>query len=147
MTAPQKKEIKNLNEFRIWVKDFARQLQGTELILLSGEMGAGKTEFVKTLGQFFGLKEITSPTYALHQQTLSSDGKIKIDHFDLFRLQDSDDLETSGLWEILQNQDSLVIVEWPSKVEKSQWPLQRRRFEIEIKKISEVRRELLLSSF
>ena len=140
----QKKRLQNLKQFRDWVFEIASTLSGQELILLSGEMGAGKTEMVRTLGQFFGISEIASPTYSLHHQMQNK--KIKIDHFDLFRIKNSVDLETSGLWEILEAQDSVVIIEWPNQVADFHWPLNRPRIEIEIKKISQDEREIIYFS-
>lgn len=131
MSPEGRREIANLEEFHAWVRDFAGLLRGDEILLLSGEMAAGKTEFTKVLGRIWGATEIVSPTFALHNRISAPKGTV--DHFDLYRVENSDELETTGLWEIA-SEKTLLIVEWPERVGSSAWPRSRTRFEIGIAK-------------
>ena len=124
-------DLKSLEELDVWVGELRRSLRGDELLLLSGEMGAGKTELAKRLAREYGIRDISSPTFALHHQLQSE--LIRLDHLDLYRLESTDELETVGLWEILED-DSLVIVEWPERVPESYWPLKKKQIWIELQR-------------
>lgn len=85
------------------------------LILLKGDLGAGKTTLVKTLLQQAGApsKQINSPTFSLVNEYNTP--KINIKHLDLYRLEQKSDLESLGIDEILDLTDQeLVIIEWPA---------------------------------
>ena len=110
----------------------------TSLILLSGELGAGKTEFVKQWGKLYGIEGIASPTFALHH----SYGNIQ--HYDLYRIESKDDLETIGLWDVLAEKNGHVLIEWPERVADSDWPTDWSIFKIQILKLSETNRQISL---
>lgn len=131
--------VDSLEEFRGWVAGFSRGLRKDEIVLLSGPLGAGKTEFVKTLASALGIPGVASPTFALHH-AMPGPG-FTLDHFDLFRLESEDELESAGLWDILQT-PSLVVVEWPERVPAAHWPRDRVLIEIRIDKLSETGREI-----
>lgn len=122
-------EIASLDEFQAWIERFQKTLKGDELILLSGEMGAGKTEFVKRLSRLYGIADSASPTFALHHAMRSS--RLRLDHFDLYRLESLDELETLGLWEILEER-ALALIEWPERVPEAYWPLTRTQIHVQI---------------
>ncbi len=132
-------EVQNLPEFHQWVETLKNHLRGDEIILLSGQMGAGKTEFVKTLAALYGINAAASPTFALHHSM--SVGDMTLDHYDLYRLESVEDLETTGFWDVLQS-PSLVLIEWPEKVPNAYWPRDRRILQIEIVKTTEQARRI-----
>ena len=83
----------------------------TSLILLSGDLGAGKTTFSQGfLKQLMPNQVITSPTYSYMNmyEALSP-----IFHFDLYRISSQEDLEELGLWEHLLDKRVMRLVEWP----------------------------------
>ena len=85
---------------------------------LVGQMGAGKTTFVK--GFVAGRapeEDVTSPTYTLVN---TYDADVPIYHFDLWRLEDIDGLESIGYWDYL-NDDAICLVEWLDRVDDA-WP-------------------------
>lgn len=134
-------EVKNLSEFHSWVQQWAARLSGSELILLSGEMGSGKTEFVKTLAKHFGGKEVSSPTYTFHQKYDLSNGKI-LEHWDLYRSQTSQELESVGFWELLNESSGIVCVEWPEKALENAWPLQKKILRLNFSELSQGHRRI-----
>ena len=74
---------------------FGKSLHGGETVLLQGEMGAGKTHFVKGLALGLGINDIvTSPTFALHNQY---EGRFILNHFDFYRVDDPAEAELLGL--------------------------------------------------
>jgi len=101
-------------------KNLSHYLKGGEIIFLFGEMGVGKTTFVKYLiNQFqkdkkLEITEVTSPTFNLLNEYEINDLAIK--HYDLFRLKDESEITTLDLFENSQN--SITLVEWPQLINK-----------------------------
>lgn len=99
-------------------KDLAKNLTGGELIALSGNLGAGKTVFVKALAQALGVSDnITSPTFVLLKVYTPNNKKIKkFIHVDCYRLEGKEDLSDIGLSDYLNDDNNIVVVEWADKV-------------------------------
>lgn len=80
-----------------------------------GEMGAGKTTFIRTLCKLKGIKEmVSSPTFSIINQYKTQDGQI-IYHIDLFRIKDENEAIQAGVEDCLFSGSS-CLVEWPEKV-------------------------------
>lgn len=92
----------------------ASALAAGDIILLTGELGAGKTVFVKGLAKGLGVKQpVTSPTFTiLHIY----EGRLPLYHFDLFRLEKIDPLEFANYEEYLFG-NGVAVVEWGEKIE------------------------------
>ena len=99
---------------RALAAQLARRLTGAELLLLSGDLGSGKTTFVRYLAQALGFDPawVSSPSFTLLQRYPPGPGGFGITHVDLYRLAPGDDVEPLGLEEALAGPD-LVVVEWP----------------------------------
>ena len=81
-------------------------------LALVGDMGAGKTHFSQGIGAGFGVEEeMTSPTFSL-MNTYSVGPKV-LYHFDLYRLEDTEELDTIGFYEYTE--DQMALVEWADK--------------------------------
>jgi tRNA threonylcarbamoyl adenosine modification protein YjeE len=91
-------------------KALANSLYGGLLVLLSGELGSGKTELVKSIGRTLGIVDIKSPTFAIESIHRPAEGDFVLVHADLFRL-DSPSAEIEQLETYLM-EDCAVIVEW-----------------------------------
>jgi tRNA threonylcarbamoyladenosine biosynthesis protein TsaE len=128
------KELKfaSSQETRKWAQDFARQLPRPALILLDGEMGAGKTQLVKWFVEGLGGKGASSPTFAVHQSYEAPSGAI--DHVDLYRMESAADLESTGFWDLFHAPKALVFVEWAGRLSDSLWPREIQKFHLEIAK-------------
>ena len=88
-----------------------RKVESGQLLLLGGELGAGKTLLIKGLAQGLDIDtEITSPTYVLLNQY---QGRLTLHHLDLYRLDQPSELYDIGLEEIL-GQEGVVAIEWPA---------------------------------
>jgi tRNA threonylcarbamoyladenosine biosynthesis protein TsaE len=96
-------------------EDIGRALRGGEVICLHGGLGAGKTLLTKGIlsGVGFDVDEVSSPSFAL--VNLYETKKFDVYHIDLWRL-DSGAAEAVGLSELLENEDSVVIIEWAEKL-------------------------------
>lgn len=91
-------------------------LPAPKLIILRGELGAGKTTLVKGMAEFLGAatpEEVTSPTFTLIHEYQGR--KLRLYHLDLYRLETERELLTLGLEEIAAEPDALVLVEWGEK--------------------------------
>lgn len=88
---------------------FAKSLNGNEIILLNGELGAGKTTFTKSLVKALGVNDIvTSPTFAFMKEYF---GKYKISHYDMYRAENQDELFELGIYDNLTEQ-GIAVIEW-----------------------------------
>ena len=112
-----------------WGRKLAEKLQAPVLILLSGELGTGKTTLTK--GIVAGLHaaqedDVTSPTFTLLHEY--GTGK-RVFHGDLYRIESFHDFETLGLEDVFA-QPAIVILEWSEKFPlKAPWPQWRLRLE------------------
>jgi tRNA threonylcarbamoyladenosine biosynthesis protein TsaE len=102
-------ESSSTRETKMWGRRLASLLEGGELLALSGDLGAGKTCFVKGIARGLSLREanILSPTFTMIQE---HHGRLPLYHIDLYRL-DSVALDDLGLREYLFS-DSIAAVEW-----------------------------------
>jgi tRNA threonylcarbamoyladenosine biosynthesis protein TsaE len=100
-------------------KKFASYLEEGDVVGLTGELGAGKTRFIKGAASFFGVKgkEVISPTFTLLKE-YSGDG-IDIFHFDFYRLKEERELEQIGFRDhFLRQPGSIIFIEWAGKFNK-----------------------------
>ena len=111
---------KNEKETLAAAKKFARQLEGGEVIGLEGDLGAGKTVFVKGLAAGLGIKKIiTSPTFVLMKVYPVKSVKSPIRqlvHIDAYRLTSGADLEAIGALDYFGQKHTITVIEWPERV-------------------------------
>ncbi len=116
--------------------EFAKSLQTGDVVLLSGDLGAGKTEFVKGLAKYFNIKEtVTSPTYAY----LNIYGDY-IYHYDCYRLSTGEDAELLGLTDYF-NGNNICLIEWAENIADA---LPKNCKRVTIEKIDEQTRKIIL---
>ena len=107
-----------------------RSLDGGELILLTGGLGAGKTVFTKGIlaGLDFDPDEVTSPSFALVNLYHA---RVDVYHIDLWRLDDANDAAVAvGLDDILENDKAVVIVEWADRLKRTDFEAETLRINI-----------------
>jgi tRNA threonylcarbamoyladenosine biosynthesis protein TsaE len=111
------------SETRAVARDLARDLKGGAVVLLSGDLGAGKTAFVRGLAEGLGIDpdEVTSPTFTLVHEYRG--GRLPLVHVDLYRL-DRADLDEIGLDQDLASR-GVLAVEWAERLQRD-WPLARK---------------------
>lgn len=97
-----------------FASNFASKLNNHSIIVLSGDLGSGKTKFTEGILKYFGLEdEISSPTFTIVNEYDANNQKIY--HFDLYRLSDVDEFYAIGGEEYLQN--GICIFEWGEMIE------------------------------
>ena len=105
---------KNEQDTIVFAENFAKDLKTGNIIVLSGELGSGKTKFVQGVLKHFGLeKEISSPTFTIVNEYTSKD--VNIYHFDVYRLEDSDEFYAMGGNEYFYN--GICLIEWGELIE------------------------------
>lgn len=105
--------VNNEEQMFEFAKDYAKSLVPGSIVFLYGDLGAGKTTFVKGVVRSFGYKgNVKSPTYTLVEDYQFND--FNIHHFDLYRLADPEELEWIGVRDYF-NEKSICFIEWPEK--------------------------------
>jgi len=96
----------------------ARQLSAGDVVCLEGPLGSGKTCFVRGLATGLGLDPtaVNSPTFVICQRYQGTGTALALVHLDAFRLAGPDDLESVGWEELLETPDTVIAVEWPSRI-------------------------------
>ena len=131
--------VNNLKETDMLAKKFAKLLKGGEVILLNGDLGAGKTTFTKSLLKYLGVKdEVTSPTFTIMREYLCK--KFDIYHFDMYRLSSGEEARGFGLEDYIYSGDrrTIVLIEWAENVKDI---LSGEFMEINIRLIDDDKRE------
>lgn len=111
--------------------DFARRIlidfqrssmrDGAYIIALSGELGAGKTTFTQGFLKFFNVVDrVHSPTFVLVKHFPIPNHPLITDvyHFDCYRIEGERDLRTTGFFEAIKSRSSIVLVEWPERIQE-----------------------------
>ncbi|MDY5439858.1 MAG: tRNA (adenosine(37)-N6)-threonylcarbamoyltransferase complex ATPase subunit type 1 TsaE [Eubacteriales bacterium] len=104
------KITKNVQETYEVAKLVASKLSGGEILLLNGDLGAGKTTFTKGLAMALDVDDvITSPTFTIMKEYY---GKLKLYHFDMYRLSSEDEVYELGFEEYLNDENGVAVIEW-----------------------------------
>jgi len=103
-------------------KKLAAKFKPGNVVLLSGNLGAGKTTLTKGVAQYFGIKKaITSPTFSLMNiyplRTKNSELRTLV-HIDTYRLENEEKLIEIGVEDYLGALDTVCLIEWPEKLNK-----------------------------
>ena len=122
-------------------REIGAKLKAPVLILLSGDLGAGKTTLTKGIAAGLGAAredDVTSPTFTLVHKY---EGSTRVYHVDLYRIENLHDFETLGLEDIFSEQ-AVVIVEWPDRLKlRTDWRIVR----IQLEHVAEDTRKILIT--
>ena len=88
-------------------------LRDGDVLVLNGDLGAGKTQLTKGIAEAMGVRDsVTSPTFTI--QMVYEGSELELCHFDLYRLEDSEQLDDTGLFDVL-GADGVCVIEWGDK--------------------------------
>lgn len=121
MTRSVPAEVKSVNPEQTMQEaaGLAQSLRGGAIVTLSGDLGAGKTCFVRGLARGLGLdsESVSSPTFVLvHEYAAANADGLALIHIDAYRLSGSEELESIGWREIIERTDAIVAIEWPERI-------------------------------
>lgn len=127
----------SLEETEKIAEDFAKTLKSGDIVLLSGDLGAGKTQFTKGVAKGLGINDtIPSPTF-----TIMNSYENRLFHFDLYRLHSFEELMNVGAEEFLYS-NGISILEWPECVGLENFP--DYAIMVTILKLDEFKREIVI---
>ena len=119
-------------ETTAWGREFAGRLRAPVLVLLSGDLGTGKTTLTKGIVSGLGAareEDVTSPTFTLLHSYGENQAEQPVFHGDLYRIENFHDFETLGMEDLFSN-PGVVILEWSERFPlPSPWPEMRIRLE------------------
>ena len=132
--------VKSIRDTEKFAENLAKNLKFPSILGLSGELGSGKTAFTKFLAKYLGIKEnIISPIFTIINSYKIKNASHKLIHIDCYRLKDSEKLLDLGFNDILQDRNSIVVIEWAERVKKF---LPKNTLWIEFKHKGEQEREI-----
>lgn len=103
-------------------ENIAKTLSSGDIVLLHGDLGAGKTTLVKGIGKGLGItNNITSPSFTLmniYEVPNSKFGVKRLAHIDTYRLENEQQLVEIGAEDYLGDEKTITIIEWPEKISK-----------------------------
>ena len=119
-------------------EEFSKTLKEGDVVALNGDLGAGKTVFVKGIAKGLNITDIvTSPTFTIVREY---EGSLPLYHFDVYRISDPEEMFDIGFSEYLDG-CGISVIEWAEKVEEL---LPERRIEVLIKKTGNNNREIII---
>jgi tRNA threonylcarbamoyladenosine biosynthesis protein TsaE len=125
---------------------FGRAAQSGFVFALSGELGAGKTQFVKGLARGLGISaRVHSPTFTLVNEY--NGGRLKLFHLDLYRLETRAQILSAGLEEFLEP-DGVSVIEWAERLEDGKWKMENGKIKkVKIEITGESERKIFYDDF
>ncbi len=125
-------------------RQLAALLRDAHLVLLRGDLGAGKTTLVKGIAEGFGAAEaddVTSPTFTLIHEYQGPDRDVY--HIDLYRLEKPGELDSLGLEDLMHDERNLLLIEWGEKFPRI---VQQKDAEIVIRRVGHDERKVRLTT-
>lgn len=122
-TSPMEIILSHLDETKVFARTIIEELKkkknqnGATLLLLYGDVGAGKTTLVQFMGQYLGIHtSMQSPTFVIQKNYKTKDFDFKnFVHIDAYRIENPEELKKIKIKETLAEKDTLVVVEWPKQ--------------------------------
>jgi len=109
----------SLKDIGVFCRQEMELFKSRQLILLEGDLGAGKTTFIQKCLQIYGIHGAESPTFSIINHY---DGCPQVYHVDLYRLEEAHDIESTGFWDLFDQEAAVIFVEWSNRVPDRQWP-------------------------
>jgi tRNA threonylcarbamoyladenosine biosynthesis protein TsaE len=142
-----KQVSRSLEETKDIATSFLKTLKPSNsavIVALHGDLGAGKTAFVKKCAEHFGIQEtIISPTFVIEKIYKIPHEQVSpwkhIVHIDAYRFEDSSELRHLGFEEVAKDADNLIFIEWPERIKEF---LPKETINIYLKFVDEESREI-----
>ena len=114
--------VKSLDELKSFAEVFLNFLENntnsTQIVGLSGDLGAGKTTFSKEIAKLLGVEEtVTSPTFGIQKQYMTKNKAFReFVHIDVYRIEDIREIGALRFVELFEKPNTLIFIEWPEKI-------------------------------
>lgn len=138
---PSTKIVISEEETSALASDFAAVIKLNDKIVLNGQLGSGKTFFIKKALLAMGIKNVNSPSFAIVNEYT---GRNKIYHFDFFRLKDIKELIDIGWQDYMNDEDAISFIEWGNILPAA---LPKTRYEISIEVNENMTREFSFQKY
>jgi tRNA threonylcarbamoyladenosine biosynthesis protein TsaE len=131
-------------------EQFGRAAQSGLVVALTGDLGAGKTQFVKGFARGLEISaRVHSPTFTLVNEY--SSGRLKLFHLDLYRLETRGQILSAGIEEFLQP-DGVAVIEWAERLQDSEFKIQNlgkneKWLAVKIEILTELERKIIYDDF
>ncbi len=141
MDYPFEKAVESPDETKELAAAFVKEIRSGQSVVLNGELGAGKTFFVKQACSSLGITNVSSPTFAIVN---SYKNKSRIYHFDFYRIKNREELLEIGFNDYLNDADSIIFIEWGNLIPEV---LPAKRIEINIEMLEDSKRFFRFKKF
>jgi tRNA threonylcarbamoyladenosine biosynthesis protein TsaE len=138
---PSKINSGSVDESASFAAEFMLSCKKGDRIVLNGDLGAGKTFFIKAALSSIGIKNVNSPSFAIVNEYQNN---FHIYHFDFYRLKNSSELFDIGWQDYLNDDESIIFIEWGKRFPTV---LPKERIEINIDITNESEREFSFDKF
>ncbi len=135
MDFPYNTVIRSEEETILTAQNFAKKIEMGNIILLNGDLGSGKTFFVKYVCKEFGIENVSSPSFTIVNEYHNKKNFI---HFDFYRIKKVEELYDIGFHEYL-SKENIVFIEWSNMFPDI---LPKRNFQIDLKFVHNTAREI-----
>jgi len=139
MDFPFKISINSEEETRETAKEFSKILIDGDIVALNGDLGTGKTFFVKAVCKEYKIENVNSPTFAI---VYEYSGERKIYHFDFYRIKKIEELYDLGIEDYLNDEEAITFIEWADMMNEV---LPHKYYSILIKMLEENKREITIT--
>jgi len=133
--------VENENETGTLAENFMSGINSGDRVILNGELGAGKTFFIKAALNSLNIGGVNSPSFSIVNEYT---GKRRVYHFDFFRLKNKAELIAIGWQDYLNDNDSILFIEWGNLIPEALPP---ERIEITITVKNGTEREIAFDKF
>lgn len=141
MNFPFESKVKNESETESIAQEFSEYLNEGDVITLTGELGSGKTFFVKSVCINLDITNVSSPSFAIVN---IYDGKYRINHFDFYRIKKNEELYDIGFHEYINDEDAVTFIEWAEMFPDL---LPKKYYEVNIELESNSQRNIIINKY
>ena len=131
MDFPFSQNINSLSQTDLIAANFSKIIHPGDLVLLNGNLGSGKTTFIKSVCRNYRINNVSSPSFSIVNEYT---GVTRVFHFDFYRLKSAVELFDIGFEEYLNDEDAIVFIEWAELFSEV---LPKRFYEIKIEQEKE----------
>ncbi|MCX7875511.1 MAG: tRNA (adenosine(37)-N6)-threonylcarbamoyltransferase complex ATPase subunit type 1 TsaE [Melioribacteraceae bacterium] len=136
---PLRKIINSEDDTTILANEFSKIVELSDIICLNGNLGTGKTFFVKEFCKNYKINNVNSPSFSIVNEYF---GDANILHFDFYRIKKIEELFDIGFNEYILRNDTIIFIEWANMFQEI---IPKKHYEINIKIIDDAKREFTIN--